>query len=135
MSWGEMKTATALVVKSELRDDSSEYDLRKWVVAIALGKIVYVDRGIEDQPRNRFYLTAALGRPHVNVRFTQRFADRHSELAKITSAVAKCDGSKWRVAVGSQARRGTSSSDAQVKEIDSHERFVGWLRSMAIART
>ena len=53
MSWGEMKTATALVVKSELRDDSGEDDLRKWVVAIALGNIVYVDRGIEDQPRNR----------------------------------------------------------------------------------
>ena len=87
-----------------------------------------MDSGIEAQPVERFHLTAALGRAHVDVRFTQRFAGRHSELAKITSAVAKCDGSKWRVTEGSP--RETSSSDAQ--EIDSHVRFVRWLRATMV---
>ena len=55
-----------------------------------------------------------------------KFVGRHPELAKITPAVAKGDGSKRRVAEGSLRR--ASSRDAQ--EIDSHVRFVRWLRAM-----
>ena len=109
MSLNERRSATALTVKSELRDDSCEDDLRKWVVAIALGKIVHVDRGIGLV--ECFRLTAARGRPLVDVRFTQKFAGRHSEFVKIAPAIAKGDGSKWRVTEGKSPRRSRRAMD------------------------
>jgi len=129
MPWKELKSATTLTVKSELRDDSSEDDLRKWVVAIAFGKIVYVDRGIEGQPVVRWKLTAARGCAHVDVRFTQRFAGRHSELAKITTTVSKSAGLNWCVTDGTSLSE-ASSRDAQ--EINSQARFVTWLRAKRV---
>ena len=99
---------------------SSADDPRKWVVAIALGKPVLVDIG--PGPIERFRLQFALGRAH-DMWFTQKFVSRHPELAKITSAIAKGDGSKWRV-----WRTAPSISGAQ--GIDSSAGFVRWLRSM-----
>ena len=121
-----MRSETALAVKSKLHDGSSADDLRKWVVAVSFGKFVHVDSGSGSV--ERFRLTPALGRAH-DMWFTQKFVSRHPELAKITSAIAKGDGSKWRV-WPTAPPRGASSSNAQ--EIDSSASFVRWLHSMMV---
>ena len=125
-----MKTATTLVVKSKLHDGSSADDLRKWVVAVAFGKFVHVDLGVGSLVR--FRLAPALaGRPQ-DVRFTQRFASRHPELVKITTAIANSkDGkSKWSVSPS-----GSSSASRNAgKEIDSYGSFVRWLLSMMVRK-
>ena len=108
-------------MKGRLDDGCSTDDLCKWVVAIAFGKAVLVDGG--RWPRERFRLQLALGRER-NMSFTQKFASRHPELAKITSAIAGCSESKWRV----RPAGGACSRNAW--EIDSHASFVRLLRSM-----
>ncbi len=120
-----MRSETALAVKSKLQDCSSADDLRKWVVAVAFGKPVLVDSGVRTVERCRLQL--ALGRAH-DMWFTQKFASRHPELAKITSAIAEGDGSKWRVLP--TGCRGASSRNAQ--EIDSSASFVRMLHSMMV---
>ena len=77
-------------------------------------------------PGERFRLQPALGRER-NMSFTEKFASRHPELAKITSAIAEGQGSKWRVRPTAPPA-GASSRNAQ--EIDSCTSFVRWLRSM-----
>ena len=121
-----MRSETVLAVKSRLQEGSSADDLRKWVVAIALGKPVLADIG--PGPVERFRLKLALGRAH-DMWFTQTFAARHPELAKITSAIAEGDGSKWRVRPAAPPR-GASSRNAQ--EIDSSASFVRLLHSMMV---
>ena len=114
---------SAVNVKSKLNDGSSAADLRKLVVAVAFGKCVHVNSGIGPAERVRF--EPALGHAH-DVRFTQKFVCRHPELATITSEIAKCDGSKWRVWPTSPGA--STSRDAQ--EIDSSASFVRWLRKV-----
>jgi len=122
-SLSAMRSETALAVKSKLQGGSSADDLRKWIVAVAFGKPVLVDSGFGTVERYR--LQPALGRAR-DMRFTQKFASRHPELAKITSAIAEGDGSKWRV--WPTGCRGASSRNAQ--EIDSSASFVRLLHSM-----
>ena len=117
-SLSKMRSATVLTVKGRLQAGSSADDLRKWVVAVALGKLVLVDCGFGLVERLR--LKPALGRAH-DMWFTQKFASRHPELAKITSAIAEGDGSKWRVRPAAPPR-GASSRDAH--EINSPASFV-----------
>ena len=74
----------------------------------------------------RMRLQPSLGRAS-EVSFTQQFASRHPELAKITSAIAEGQGSKWRVRPTAPPA-GASSRNAQ--EIDSYTSFVRWLRSV-----
>ena len=125
-SLSTMRSETAFALKSKLHDGSSADDLRKWVVAVAFGKFVHVDSGSGSV--ERFRLTPALGRAH-DMWFTQKFVSRHPELAKITSAIAKGDGSKWRV-WPTAPPRGASSRNAL--EIDSSASFVRWLHSMMV---
>ena len=61
-SLSTMRSETALAVKSKLHDGSSEDDLRKWVVAIAFGKFVHVNRLSGLGSAERFRLTPALSR-------------------------------------------------------------------------
>ena len=95
-------------------------------VAIALGKLVLVDCGFGLVERLRLKL--ALGRAH-DMWFTQGFASRHRELAKITSAISEGDGSKWRVRPALPPR-GASNRDAH--EINSHASFVLLLQCMMV---
>ena len=120
-----MRSETVLVVKSNLGDGSSEDDLRTWIVAVAFGKPVLVDSGLG--PVERFRLMPALGRVH-SMRFTQKFASRHPELEKMTSAIAESDGSKWRV----RSRGSTGASSRNAVEIDSSASVVHLLRSMLV---
>ena len=122
-SLSSMRSEAALAVKSKLHDGSSADDLCKWVVAVAFGRFVRVDSGLKIE---RFHSPPALGRAH-DIWFTQKFVSRHPELAEITSAIAKGDGSKWRVRPTAPPR-GASRRNAQ--EIDSSASFVRWLRSM-----
>ena len=62
-------------------------------------------------------------------RLCWKFVSRHPELAKITSAIAKGDGSKGRVWPTAPPRR-ASSRNAQ--EIGSFASFVRWLHSMMV---
>ena len=121
-----LKSESTLTVKSKLHDGSSEDDLRKWVVAVALGRFVHVDSGFGSVERLR--PTAALNRD-VNMRFTPTFANRYPELAKITTAIAKGAGSKWCV---SSSAPGASSRTA--KEIDSPASFARLLKSIGKVR-
>ena len=73
----------------------------------------------------RFRLQLALGRGR-NMWFTQKFASRHPELAKITSAIAGCSESKWRV------RPAGVSCSSDAWGIDSRASFVRFLRSMLV---
>ena len=125
-SLSTMRSETALAVKSKLHDGSSAYALRNWVVAVAFGKFVHVDSGLGSV--ERFRLTPALGRAH-DMWFAQKFVSLHPELAKITSAIAKGDGSNWRVWPTSPPRGGSSRN---ALEIDSSASFVRWLRSMMV---
>ena len=111
-------------MKSKLHDGSSADDLCKWVVAVAFGKFVHVNNGLGSV--ERFRLTPALGRAR-DLWFTQKFVSRYPDLAKITSAIAKGDGSKWRVRPTAPPR-GSSSSYAQ--EIDSPASFARWLHNV-----
>ena len=112
-------------MKSKLGDGTSADDLRRWIVAVAYGKPVLVDSG--RGPVERFRLKPALGRVY-NIRITQKFASRHPELEKLTSEIAECDGSKWRV--WSCGSPGAPSRNAV--EIDSSASFVHLLRSMMV---
>ena len=120
-----MRSESALAVKSKLGDGTSADDLRRWIVAVAYGKPVLVDSG--RVPVERFRLKPALGRVY-NIRFTQKFASRHAELKKLTSKIAECDGSKWRV--WSCGSPGAPRRNAV--EIDSSASFVHLLRSMMV---
>ena len=120
-----MRSESALAVKSKLGDDTSADDLRRWIVAVAYGKPVLVDSG--RGPVERFRLKPALGRVY-NIRFTQTFASRHPQLQKLTSEIAECDGSKWRV--WSCGSPGAPRRNAV--EIDSSASFVHLLRSMMV---
>ena len=120
-----MRAETVLVVKCKLGEDTSADDLRRWMVAVAYGKPVLVNRGLG--PAERVRLLAALGRVH-HVRFTQKFASRHPELEKLTSEIAACDGSKWRV----WPRGSPEAASRNVVEIDSRASFVQLLRSMVV---
>ena len=120
-----MRSESALAVKSKLGDGTSADDLRRWIVAVAYGKPVLVDSG--RGPVERFRLKPALGRVY-NIRFTQKFASRHPELEKLTSEIAECDGSTWRV--WSCGSPGAPSRNAV--EIDSSASFVHLLRSMMV---
>lgn len=90
-------------MKDRLQEGPSADDVRKWVVAVALGKLALVDCGFGLVDRLPFKI--ALGRAH-DMWFTQEFASRHPELAKITSAIAAGDGSKWRVRAAAPRRGG-----------------------------
>ena len=107
-------------------DGTSADDLRRWIVAVAYGKPVLVDSG--RGPVERFRLKPALGRVY-NIRFTQKFARRHTELEKLTSEIAECDGSNWHA--WSSASPGAPSRNAV--EIDSSASFVHLLRSMRVS--
>ena len=120
-----MRSESALAVKSKLGDGTSADDLRRWIVAVAYGKPVLVDSG--RGPVERCRLKPALGRVY-NIRFTQKFASRHPELEKLTSEIAECDGSKWRV--WSCGSPGAPRRNAV--EIDSSASFVHLLRSMMV---
>ena len=122
-SLSAMRSETVLAVKGRLQEGCCADDLRKWVVAVALGKPVLVDSGAG--PVERFRLKPALGRA-LDMWFEPTFAKRHPELARITSAIAEGDGSKWRVRP-SAPPRGVKSRDAL--EIDSSASFVRLLRS------
>ena len=125
-SLSTMRSQTVLVAKSKLQDGCSGDDLRKWVVAIAFGKLVLVDSDVG--PVDRCRLQPALGRAR-ELRFTQKFSRRHPELAQITSAIAECDGSKWRVWPAAPAKQASSRN---TEEIDSCASFVRLLRSMMV---
>ena len=92
----------------------------------AYGKPVLVDSG--RGPVERFRLKPALGRVY-NIRFTQKFSSRHPELERLTTEIAGCDGSKWRV--WSCGSPGKASRNAV--EIDSSASFVHLLRSMMVS--
>ena len=119
-----MKELPVLVVRSELHAASSEDDLRKWVVAVAFGKLVHTQCSLGNFTRTRF--ARALDREQ-NVWFTPRFVRRHAELAKITSAIAAVGGSKWRV-WPTAPPMGASSRSTEV--IDTSASFVRWLRKV-----
>ena len=121
-----MRSQTVLVTKSKLQDGCSGDDLRKWVVAIAFGKLVLVDSDVG--PVDRCRLQPALGCAR-ELRFTQKFSRRHPELAQIASAIAECDGSKWRVWPAAPAKQASSRN---ADEIDSRASFVRLLRSMMV---
>ena len=122
---GTMRSESALAVKSELGRGTSADDLRRWVVAIAYGKLVLVDSG--RPPVERVRLKPALGRVY-NLRFTQNFIGRHPDLETLTSTIARCEGSKWRVWPSDSP--GAVSRNAV--EIDSRASFVHLLRSMRV---
>ena len=134
MSFTTMRTATTLVVKSKLHDGSSADDLRKWVVAVAFGKFVHVDLGVGSLVR--FRLAPALGhlgRPQ-DIRFTQRFASRHHELVKITTAIANSKDGRLKWSVSPSGSQTSSASRNAGKEIDSYGSFVRWLHSMMVRK-
>jgi len=119
----EMMGSSTLTVKGKLHDGSSADDLRSWVVAVAFGKFVNVNDGLGGI--KRVAMRSALGRSR-DVWFTPTFVERHPELEKITSAIAKSKGSQWRVWPNAPPGR-ASSSDAR-QEIDSTASFARWLR-------
>ena len=109
--------------EEQVGDGTSADDLRRWIVAVAYGKPVLVDSG--RVPVERFRLKPALGRGY-NIRFTQKFHDRHPQLEKLTLEIAECEGSKWRV--WPRGLPGLPRRNAV--EIDSSASFVHLLRSM-----
>ena len=120
-----LMSETVLVVKSKLGDGTSADDLRKWLVAVAFGKPVLVDSGPGPVERVRF--KPALYRAQ-NVRFTQKFASRHPGIEKLTSSIAMCKGSKWRVC----ARGSLGAASRNVVDVDSCASFVHLLRSVMV---
>ena len=120
-----MRSESALAVKSKLGDATSADDLRRWIVGLAYGRPVLVDS--VGGPVERFRLKPALGRVY-NIRFTQKFSSRHPELKRLTTEIAGCDGSKWRV----WSCNSTGKASRNAVEIDSSASFVHLLRSMMV---
>jgi hypothetical protein len=123
-----MLAETALAVKTRFdRGGVCDEDLRKWITAVAFGKVVIVIN--DDGPFERFRLKPALAHAH-DMCFTQKFARAHHILVEITQTIAAAQKSKWSVHVTAPLKNGPLTR--QVREINNSESFVRMINAAMV---